>query len=102
MHAIVLMHIFDGGQTLTKKLEGLGLGESLLLVLVVKQSAVLGQFHDHVDGIILYESVPKFDDVRVVDTGVQIDLPLEQKQLAFTAIFAQIDLNNIGTTTLTA
>jgi len=81
VHHVVLMHVPDGGQTLAEEFEGLGLAQLGLLVLVAEQGAVLCQLHHHVDYVVLDESVPQFDDVRVVHTGVQVDLALEQEQL---------------------
>jgi hypothetical protein len=68
MHDVVRVHILDGSEGLTKELEGFGLVDCLMFVLVSKQSTILGKFHDHINGFCLDEGVPKFDDVRMVHT----------------------------------
>jgi len=102
VHYVVLVHILYGWQTLAEEFEGFGFAQPGVLVLVVEQSAILSQFHDHIDGFVLDEGVPEFDDVRVVDCRVQVDFPLQQKYLILAIRFAQIDLVETKLTTLTA
>lgn len=87
---------------MAEELEGFSFAQPLLFVLVVEEGAVLGQLHDHVHRIILYEGVPQLHDVRMVYSSMQVNFALEQKQLVLTASFAQIDLIYMTITTLTA
>jgi len=66
MHPVELVHIFYSWKTLTKKLEGFGLAQSLLFVLIVEKSSILSQLQNHINHIILNKSVPKLDYVRMV------------------------------------
>jgi hypothetical protein len=73
-----------------------------MLILVGKESAILSQFHDHIDSVILDERVPEFDDVGVVDYRMQVDFPFKKQELVVAAGVADIDLNSEADTTLTA
>ena len=64
------MQIADGREGLTKKLEALGLTDNSMLILVGKESSILGQLHHHVYRVILNECVPKLDDMRMVNSCV--------------------------------
>lgn len=96
------MKVFDGWEGLAKKLEGLGLTDGPVLVLVCEECPIFGQFHDHIDNIVFDDGVPQLDDVRVVDRWVQIDLSLQKQQLVLAYIPADVYLNENGFTTLTA
>lgn len=73
-----------------------------MLVLICKEGPILRQLHQHIDYIIFNESVPQFDDMRVVNRSVKIDLSFKQKQLIITAGFLDIDLDSEVGTILTA
>jgi|688.fasta_scaffold1313374_1 hypothetical protein len=73
-----------------------------MLILISKKSPILSQLHHHIDNIILNESVPQFDDMRVVNRSVKIDLSFKEKQLIITSGFPDIDLDSEVGTILTA
>jgi hypothetical protein len=73
MHDVFRVHVFDCRQGLTEEFVCLSLANSLMFVLVGEESAIFGQLHDHVDFAFLNESVPQFDDMRVVDSCMQVD-----------------------------
>lgn len=75
------MQVGDSRETLAEELEGLGLAHVSVLVLVAEKSAVLCQFHYHVDRVFLDQRVPQLDYVRVVYCRVQVYLPLQEEQL---------------------
>ena len=61
--------------------------------MVIKKIAVFCVFHDHIDVIPIEQSVPQFDDMRVIDLTVQFDLPFYQFQLGLCRKFLDIHLN---------
>lgn len=42
-----------------------------------KEIAILGIFHDQVDDFLVLDDIPQLDDMRVIKSGVEIDLILE-------------------------
>ena len=102
MHYIVFVQIFEGAESLAEELEGLGLADGSVLVLVGEEGAILGQLHNHVNDVIFDKRVPQLDDVRVVDPRMQIDFPLEQQYLVLVDGSTNIDLNGARLTTLMA
>lgn len=76
MHYILWVHVPDSREGLTKKFISLGLTYASVLVLVAKQCPALCEFHYHVHFIFLDKSIPKFDDMRMVDIRMKINLPL--------------------------
>ena len=66
MHPVVLVHVFYSWKTLTEKLEGLSLAQSLLFVLIVEKGSILSQLQNHINHVILNKSVPKLDNMWVV------------------------------------
>lgn len=76
MHDIMSVQVFDGVEGLAEELEGLCLVDGSMFILVSKQSPIFCEFQNHVDNLILQHGVPQFDDVGVVDAGVEVDLPL--------------------------
>lgn len=73
-----------------------------MLILVRKECAILSQFHDHVYSVTLNEGVPKLNDMRVVDSCVQVDLSFKEKKLTLAGGVADIDLDSEGNTILMA
>ena len=102
MHGVVGVEVAECGEGLAEELECLCLADDLRAVLIGEESAVLREFHDHIDDGVLDDGVPELDDVRVVDCGVQVDFPLEQEQLILAVPLADVDLRSEGRTTLTA
>jgi hypothetical protein len=76
MHYILWVHVPDSRECLAKKFVSLGLADASVLVLVAKQCPAFCDFHDHVHFIILDKSIPKFDDMRMVDIWMKVNLPL--------------------------
>lgn len=102
MHDVVGVQVADCRHGLAEELEGLGLTDVAVFVLVGEESAIFSQFHDHVDDVLFDEGVPEFDEVRVVHAGVEVDLPLEQEQLVLRDGGTYVDLGGGRSTTLMA
>jgi hypothetical protein len=73
-----------------------------VLILVGKESSILGQLHHHVYSVILDERVPKLNDMRMVDDCVQVDFSFKEKKFVLVGGVANVDLNSEGNTILTA
>lgn len=67
MHDVVGMQVSNCRECLTEELESLGLADDLCAVLICEESAILREFHDHIDHILLDDGVPQLDDMRMVD-----------------------------------
>jgi hypothetical protein len=78
MDDIILMQVRYPLKSLREEPKGLGLRKGGFCVLMVEEVPVLGIFHNHIDLSIFEKCVPQFDDVGVVDIGVDGYLPLEQ------------------------
>ena len=76
MDHILVVQILDAFEGLDEESEGFGLAEYIFGVLMVEKVASFGVLHDHVDDIILDDRVPQFDNMRMVQFGVESDLPL--------------------------
>ena len=63
---------------------------------------MLGILHNHIDGVSFEDSVPQFDDVRVVEGGVQPYLSLYEFDLGLGGHVAEVDLGGMRITTLRA
>lgn len=92
MHHILRVHVLDSRESLTEKLESFCLAYRMMLVLISKKSAILCELHDHVNFTFLNESIPKFDDMWVIDGCMQVDLSLEQQTLVLADSWTNIDL----------
>lgn len=66
---------------LVEVFEGLELGEHCPTILVVEEVAPLGVLHHHVEQLVFREGVPKFNDMGVVDLGVDFNFPLDELEL---------------------
>lgn len=73
-----------------------------MLILVGKESPILGQFHHHIDSVILNERVPELYDMRVVNCCMQVDFSFQEEELVVTGRVADIDLDSESNTTLMA
>lgn len=81
---------------------GLGFGEEVSCVLVEEEVASLGILKDDVHGALLRDGVPEGNHMRVMGLGVQPNLTLHQFQLHLGRHCVQVDLGDLGRTTLTA
>lgn len=87
MHDVVTVQVVHRQAALVEVLEGLGLAEAGLAVLVVEEVAPLRTLHYHIDDVVPQQGVPDLDDVGVVQPRVQLDLPLDDLQLGFRCHF---------------
>lgn len=58
MHDVVGMEVPNRGECLAEELECLSLADDLRSVLICKESAILSEFHNHIDHIVLDDGVP--------------------------------------------
>ena len=99
---VLAMEVPDSLQSLYQEFKGLGLAEDIFGVLVGEEVALLGILHNHIDGVSFEDSVPQFDDVRVVEGGVQPYLSLYEFDLGLGGHVAEVDLGGMRITTLRA
>jgi len=93
------MQICECREGLAKKLEGLGLTDCPVLILVGEERTIFSELHDHVNDVVFDKGIPQLDDMRMVDPRMQIDLPFQKKYLVFVDGTANINLDGkIGTT----
>ena len=81
MKDIMLVQVMYCVQGLREEFEGLNFRKDVFGVLMIKQISMFCVLHDHVDMVILEQSVPKLDYVGVVHFQMQADLALDQFQL---------------------
>lgn len=58
MHDVVGMQVANCRECLAEELESLSLTDELCAVLICEESAILSEFHDHIDHIVLDDGVP--------------------------------------------
>ncbi len=93
MDYIVRMKIMDALEGLCEELEGFGFTVDVFGVLMVEKISLFCVFHDHIDLVIVKEGIPKFDDVRMVQFGVQFDLSFHQFDLGLRRHVLEVDLH---------
>ena len=101
MHDIQRVQVLDSVYTLTEEFESFWLINDPMFVLIRKERTFFSELHNHINYVVVYESIPKLDDMRMIDRRMQIYLPLEQQHLPLRDI-VKIDLLREYFTTLTA
>ena len=76
MKYIILVQVTDTLNRLHEKFERFAFGKGDFFVLVVKQVPILGVLQNHVDIVLVDESIPQLDDVGVFNLRVQFYLAL--------------------------
>ena len=102
MDDIILVHVANPLQSLTKKSKGFRFSEGSFGILMVEEISVLSIVHNHVNAIVFEKSVPQLDNVRMVDSAMNGNLPLKKFDLGLGRDILDRDLNNINATILTA
>ena len=102
MDDIILMHVADPLQSLTKKSKSFRFSEGSFRILMVEEISVLSIIHNHVNTIVFEKSIPQLDNVRMVDSAMNGNLSLKKFDLGLRRDIFNRDLNNINTTILTA
>ena len=102
MDDIILVHVADPLQSLAEKSKGFGFSEGSFGILVVEEVPIFSIVHNHINAIVFEKSVPQLDNVRMVDSAVNCDLPLKKFDLGLGRDVLDRDLNDINATILTA
>jgi hypothetical protein len=101
VHHVLRVQVGHSRHCLREELESLSLAEGSLRVLVVEKVALLSELHHHVDPVVSRDRLPEFDDVRVIQFGVQLDFAVDQFEFGG-GEGVQVDLGGAGLTILRA
>lgn len=83
MDNIIIVKVIDGAKSLREELECLRLTEDVFRILEIKEIAHFGILHNDVDILIVIEGIPDFDDVGMIDFGVELDFPFDEFHFGF-------------------
>lgn len=77
MNDAITMQILDSLQCLIEILESLDFTKLFACILMMKQAALVHVLHDHVQSMVIEDTVPQFDDVRVLEFAMKAVLVLD-------------------------
>lgn len=92
MHDVLTMKVSNALEGLDEEFECLWFRETILTILMAKQITIIRIFHYHIDAIIFQKSIPKFNNLRVVQPIVKSDLSLHQFDLTLRRHLVEINL----------